>query len=670
MIARVSSPLCKVATPTAIAIILLLAIYVRVSHPELSWFSIDQARDSQIALDIVAGRSFPLVGAEVLGGPAHTWGPAYFYLIAIPFAVSGDPAVAVAFLGALSVASVLLTYRFGLVFFGPAVAMLAAALVSTYPFAVIESKALWNVAPLPLLTVVFFHSLFSVVVHRRSVMIIPTLAVLGLLVQFHLSAMSLAIVLVLSLALFRPPLRARHIALSVGFLLALSLPYLVAQCLSRFEDIQAAAALSRAQFRLPGPIELMELAVRVCFASPDVVSGLAALHETWRPDVVLGLQRLEAGGLVVGLVFVGLATIRQSVRRHPLDGSARSVALAALGLAVPLVTLSVRRDVLPHHFDVTYPMPFIAAALVLSRAIGWVGTMAGSRVRRGLWAAVAIVVGVTIMSQVHFHRQLWRTIQATGATIWTPTDLELMPIQYKAELSRILVEEFRAEMDVFRRVHGSRAHDLSEDNHYFFVWKRSAARPRVAPEPRLSFHYAIVRDEAGGAQVHGGRTARAGPYIVAEYEPMIDYSSWQCANDANRDRGLDRHEGSPGWTPLALPTAGFLGVRVHGPTRPRNWQSPIVACRRLVSVTDSRHRPLLIVVSLRGKILDELRVEAFQVNGTRVGASRVRAHSTFAGHNVDAVFDVGDHLRPGANQLALRLFSRTARFDLDVYEIR
>jgi hypothetical protein len=660
----------RAVTPAAIGAIMLLATYVRVSHPELSWFSFDQARDSRVAGDIVAGRAFPLMGVEVAGGPAHTWGPAYFYVIAIPFAVSRDPVVAVAFLGALNAVSVLLTYRFGRVFFGPAVAMLAAALISTYPLVVLGAKALWNIAPLPLMAVVFFHSLFSVIVHRRSVMVIPTLAVLGLLVHFHLSATSLAVVLLLGLALFRPSLRPRHLAVGIGCLLALSLPYLAAQCLSRFEDIRAAGTLSTVQFRPRGPLGLMELAVDVLFASPDFVSGLAALHEMWRPDVVLGLHRLEAGALVVGLVFVGLDTIRQSLRRHVLDGPTRSVALVALSFAVPLVMLGVRWDVHPHHFDITYPMPFIAAALVLSRAIDWVGTIAGGRARRGLWAVVTIVVGVTVISQVHFHRQLWRAIEAAGAAIWTPLDLELMPIRYKAELSRILVEQFRAEMDVFRRVHGSRAHDLSEDNHYFFAWKRSAAMPRVAPGPRPSLHYAIVRDEADGAPFHGDRTARAGPYVVAEYEPAIDYSSWLCADDPDHDRGLDRGEGSPGWTAMALPTAGFVAVGEHGAPQPRTWRSPIVTCRCLVSVSDARPRPTLIVASLRGKIPDELRVEDFQLNGAPIVPRRVRAHSTFTERSVDVVFDVGGHLRAGSNELALRLFSRTARFNLDVYEIR
>jgi hypothetical protein len=51
-------------------------------------------------------------------------------------------------------------------------------------------------------------------------------------------------------------------------------------------------------------------------------------------------------------------------------------------------------------------------------------------------------------------------------------------------------------------------------------------------------------------------------------------------------------------------------------------------------------------------------------------ATRLRAHSTFVARNLDAVFDVGDHLRAGTNTVALRLVGRPPQFDLDVYEIR
>src|SRR5262249_54472217 len=134
--ARAGRGIHRVAVPMKalpLALILVVAAYGRLSHPELTWVSVDQARDVSTALGIVSGRAFPLVGVEVAGGPAHAWGPAYFYLIAIPFAVSGNPSFAVGVLGAVSLAGVFMTYRLGAVFFGRAVGLLAASLLSTYP---------------------------------------------------------------------------------------------------------------------------------------------------------------------------------------------------------------------------------------------------------------------------------------------------------------------------------------------------------------------------------------------------------------------------------------------------------------------------------------------------------------------------------------------------------
>jgi hypothetical protein len=653
----------------ALAIILLVAAYVRLAHPELSWFSIDQARDAHTALGIVSGRSFPLLGVEIAGGPAHTWGPAYFYLIAVPFAVSRDPAFAVAVLSATTLAGLLMTYRLGLVLFSRPVGLLSAALVATYPLAVIESTTLWNGALVPVFAVIFFYALCSLVVHGRSVMIIPAVTALAVLVQLHLSALSLVIVLVLTVALFRPGMRAIHLVIGLGVLLALMLPYLVAQWLGGLADLRAAAS-SGGQFRVPGPLALGELALRVLLASPDIVAGIPALHETWRPGVLLALHRLEAWALVLGLAFAGLTAVWGSVRRGARDGSYPGVVLVTLGFAIPLVMIGARQDTKPYYFNVAYPMPFIAAALLVSRGIEWVGTIAGARARRALWAGLAMVMAVTVTVQVDFHRQMWRTIRTTGAAVWTPGRLELMAIRYKAELARILVNDFGADSpDVFLRVHGSRARDWLEDQGYFFESIRAAGRSPIAARPSPSLHYAVVRDEGDAAIVQGRRSARAGPYTVTEYRPLIEYSTWRCAQPPAGDSRLHGGEAAAAWTPVRLPTAGLPQPTMYGSVPPRSWPIPIVSCRGTVSANSPRGQRLLIVVSLRAAAQGDTTVQAFALNDASIVASQVLAHSTFAAHHVDAVFDVTEHLRDGPNELRVKIASRSSRFDLDVYEI-
>ena len=204
---------------------------------------------------------------------------------------------------------------------------------------------------------------------------------------------------------------------------------------------------------------------------------------------------------------------------------------------------------------------------------------------------------------------------------------------------------------VLHRLHGSWARDLSEAKGHFV--------DRETPgEPAHAYHYAIVRDEAGAALVQGSRIVRAGPYTVVEYLPLIEYSAWKCT---------DHPHGSLEWAPVHIPTAQAPVNTMSGLAPARRWRSPTVACQGTMSA--SGPRPLLIVVSLRAMGPGDRRVDAFHLNGVPLIADHVRFHSTFIAHNLDMVFNVGVHLRPGTNALALRIFSQPPQFDLDVHEI-
>jgi hypothetical protein len=444
----------------------------------------------------------------------------------------------------------------------------------------------------------------------------------------------------------------RDLGLGLGVLLALLTPYLVGQALNGFQDLKAAAA-SGAAVRAHGLEEGAGLLLGVVLASPEIVAGMPALHATCCPALLLALHRGEAWLLVLGLVFA----IVTAGRRGERDRAQRAVVVVALGFAIPLMMLlGAQADVKPHYFDVAYPMPFVAAALALSRGVEGIGRLTGARARRALSAALAGVVALTVVLQVGFHRQVWRAIRATGAAVWTPGELEVMPIRYKAELARILTRDFGARSsDVVDRLHGSRARDWLEDGGYFLDRARSQVRPGGAPGSDPALHYAIVWDERGGAPPSGRRTARAGAYRVAEYRPRIDYSTWRCAAGASA-AAADR-------TPARWP------VEVSRPAAgddPKPWT---LACWGMVSGPAAAGEPLRIVVSLRGRRPGPFEVEALLVNGEAVAAERTRGHATFAAYTVDAVFDVSRRLRPGANEAVVRMRTAAPALGVDVYEI-
>lgn len=651
-----------VAARSALMAILLVGAYVRLSHPDLTWFSGDQARDAHTALAIVSGDAFPLLGVEVAGGPAHTWGPVYFYLLAPLFAVSRDPALAVAVLAVTSVVAVFVTYRLGLTFFGRAVGLLSAAVLATYPIAVVEAKALWNVAPVALGTVLFFHALLSLVVHERSIMIVPALAALGVLVQLHLSALSLGVVLVVAVALFRPRVRAVHLAIGCGVLMALMLPYLAAQASSAFADLRAGGAVAT-QLRLRTPAELGALARGVLFASPDLMAGIRGLQDPRLAGLGLLLHRLESWVFVVGLAFVALSVALRLLRKAPRDATFRAAVVVALGFAVPFALLGSRGSTQPHYFDVAFPMPIIAGTLLLAWGIDVFGAIAGVAARRALWTGVAVVVVATALTQIDFHRQLWRRFSTTGGTALTPNGLELMPIRYKARLARILVNDFGADSsEVFRRLHGSRARDWLEDGGYFFESAARGRRPGSSTAPDRARHYAVVLDEATGERLHGTRLVRRGPYAVVEYTPWIDYSTWQCADGG--------HGAATDWVVVALPTARLPEDTAYGIDPHRAWRSPTVACRGRMDASAPRSPRVHVVVSLRTFGRQAMSVDPLRMNGRPIAASRILAHSTFGGHTIDAIFDVTEHLRDGPNELHALIAGDTTRFDLDVFELR
>ena len=215
--------------------ILIMAAIFRLSGLDLGWLLADGVRDAVAALDIAEGRSLPLVGPVAQG--LYALGPLYYYVLAIPFWFSKDPAVAVFAISLLNLISVYLTYRLGRQFFSPTVGLIGAALYAAFPTVIISTKALWNPSLIPFFTVAFFYCLASFLVAQRPWGLTGAMAALGCLLQIHLSGLALLALLAITLFLCRPPFPWRHALVGCALVLGLFSSYMVFEAQGGFQAV-------------------------------------------------------------------------------------------------------------------------------------------------------------------------------------------------------------------------------------------------------------------------------------------------------------------------------------------------------------------------------------------------------------------------------------------------
>jgi 4-amino-4-deoxy-L-arabinose transferase-like glycosyltransferase len=675
--ALLASAIRQPASHWALMAILAVATYVRFSELDLAWFAGDAARDARMGLQIVHGNAFPMVGPEVGEGPSRTWGPLYFYLVAVPFAFSHDPTVAVGFLSLLNLVSVYLTYRFGTVFFGRAVGLVSAALFATYPAAVISARALWNLAPMPLFTVAFFYCLFAVVVAHRSVMIIPAVAMLSCLVQFHLSTVSFFAVLVIALIIYRPPLRLSHLALSGGTLVLGLLPYSLAATRSGGQEAQATVSYVLAHLSAPTLDGLLASIRLMFFISSDMTVWLTrGVGEGGGPRAWSLLAGVESALMLIGAVCpllrlgwawrAGISPRSPALARH---------GLLALWIWMPFLILNIRSGGLMwHYFQLLYPGCFVAAAVVLCD-IGEQWPRRG-HLRLAWSAGIAFLVLLIAISQIDFARRLRMFILSRGVVpipmaIMSGSgggDFELMPIRFRKRIVASAVAQAGTDRNTFyRRVHGSPFEIVLEDNGFFFDWLSRTSRraePLASPAP---LHLAVVRGDLGDHFAGALARERVGPFTVVAYTPLIDYGSWVYSHERERG-GNPTALGGGAWTPREIPTRSLPDARTWPHPPLASWPGLPILIRGDVLTSRAPDR-LRLVVAVRDLHDGQHQLDACWMNGHLVPAQSAFHTLTPCCKTIAVSFDLSGHLREGRNVFQCRISGRGNHFDLDVYEV-
>ncbi|HNS52574.1 MAG TPA: hypothetical protein PKO09_15515 [Anaerolineae bacterium] len=183
-------------------LVLLLAASLRIGWPQLTEFKFSEARMEALALEITREGRLPLVGVPSSAGLDHS--PMSIYLYAPAFLQTNHPVPATVYGAVAGLVAVAMCFRFGRQWpgGGSTGGFTSALIAAASPWAVLFSRKIWQISLVPVLALVFAGLAVAGFVSRRRWALCGCVIVYAVLAQVHPSAISLAPVLLLWLALF------------------------------------------------------------------------------------------------------------------------------------------------------------------------------------------------------------------------------------------------------------------------------------------------------------------------------------------------------------------------------------------------------------------------------------------------------------------------------------
>jgi hypothetical protein len=647
--------------------ILALGALVRLSGLDVGWFLQDQARDGMAAQGILSGRDFPLVGPHAALSTVLLVGPLYYYLVAIPYGLSANPVVGVAFLNLLGVLSIYLTYRLGKEMFGPLEGLVAAALYAVFPMAVLSGKALWNPGFIPFFSTLFLLTFWRSLVGGRAWALPLALFLLGVLLQIHMSGAIFVLLLPVALLLYRPPLRRWPLVTGLLSIALLYVPYVIFEVQHGFPDAGKIFAWAG-----KNPTSSFWLIAGrgfwVPFLLPECLA--TALGSEGTPGLFPVVQRAELALVALGLLTVlSLAIMARDRRPYILLG---------LWFALPFVIVPHNKiGVMWYYFDILYPSQFLLIGVLFRVALRVFPKMGvGGWANYGCRIALALLVSLCVAMQVWFMRSFDGEVQrlgllrGTGGIALTAADpgettIDIMPLRDKRALAKSFLSEFGADHAlVERRAHGAIYQLFREDKGFLFG---TLALRMPAEQSGSTLHYLIVRDDSQ-LTLEQGREATVGAYRIVAYHPLIAYESWKWSVSPALEWWSERADDST-WGPLTLPARKVPEPAVFAAIPYVQWPDKRVVFRGRMAVS-SVGQPVWLVLNIRDSYASHHEVRGLYLNGQLLQTTRTISYNSANSRNVELLIDVTSDLRAGSNLIAFEVTGMDGEFDLDLYELR
>jgi 4-amino-4-deoxy-L-arabinose transferase-like glycosyltransferase len=393
----------------AFAVIVIIAVMMRLGAPGVVEFKRDEANLSILALDMARGQGIPLLGIDssvgIRNAPVNAW------IMAVPYLFSSDPLIATQYVGLLNVGAVILTYLLARRYYGPLAAVIAGLMLAVSPWAIVYSRKIWAQDLLPVFIVATVATgLIGFVEGKRWAqwLHLPLLSWTG---QIHYVTFVLIPITLLLLFVGRRRL-TRAFYLSIGLTALITLPFVIgiAQEARLHPETFQRIATSGVRANQPdrekdAPLRLTSTAAEFAWLTvtgTDIhsLAGRDSFRQ-YLASVPNAYPIFDAFGVMIllAVVWLWVRALMRGDARTPVD-----LALLIWLLFTPLVFSLTWTPVYPHYMVVILPAAFLVLGAGLSDA--WRGLGEKPMVRR-----VALTVGAVALLTV------------AGLDVWLKTSL-------------------------------------------------------------------------------------------------------------------------------------------------------------------------------------------------------------------------------------------------------
>ena len=367
------------------AVVVLLALALRLALLHSARFGGDEALFFGIASDIVDGKSFPLLGTQITDGQGRLPGPAFLYVIAIQLLIARAPEAQYAFVEILGAFTVGVFWHALRRPFGERAALFAGVLMALSPWSALYADRTWNPNVLPLVVMLALLAAIRLRTDPASPWLAAFLPLCAVMPQFHMSApVAWAGLVVIAWPVarswtagraWRDRRSRRHLAVGVALSALLYVPLAVHEAKTGFGNTAAIIAETVGnKERFPTsflwvPVYALRfLTLDVTYhelsgywGGPDEVACLKAAVFGSRPRPFHPL-RLLAMTSSLALALAALAVLVRSARARIGDTRVYAWAFAAaLVTNVAFIGLS-GKQVFGHYVTNMFPFAFVAYA--------------------------------------------------------------------------------------------------------------------------------------------------------------------------------------------------------------------------------------------------------------------------------------------------------------------